>query len=372
MLKFQPLPEIDGDTAVARVLMPPGTPLEQTEAVVDDLRASLARVNDRFKPDQPGGKDYVENVYVKFNENADAFEKGPHVATVYADLLAGEERTGRLDDLYTAWREETGPVPGAIAVSYTEPTFGPSGRNIEVRVRGRDLDELRAVALEIKAWMTRFPGVSNLSEDLRPGQREFRVRFRPGVLGLQLDAARMAGQLRAAFQGEQAAEVQVGAESYEVEVRFDPASRGAIADFERFRFTLPGGEQVPLSAVAEVEEGTGWSRIARVDNARTVTLRGDVDSRKTNTQAILTRFTAEQVPKLMESHPDVTIELEGETAEGAKTSKSMARGMLYGVIGVFVLLSFQFRSYTEPFVVMVAIPLSLIGVIWDTSCWGTT
>ncbi len=365
ILKFQALPELEGDTVVARVLMPPGTPLERTEAVVHQLTEALGQVNrdpENAQLRQPGGKDLVDDVYVKFNQNVDAFETGPHVATVFVDLLEAEKRNPdmRLDDLFEAWRTATGPIPDALAVSYTEPTLGPAGRNIEVRIRGDNLDELKTVALELKAWLSRYPGVTNLTEDLRQGKREFRVRFRPGVLGLELDAARMASQLRAAFQGEEAAEIQVGEESYEIEVRFDRASQDAIADFEQFRFTLPDGEMVPLSTVAEVEEAYGWSRIARVDRQRTVTLRGDVDTRKTNTEAILTELRAE----LQNTYPELDYELEGETAEGAKTRDSMVQGMLVGVIGVFLLLSFQFRSYTEPLVVMAAIPLAFIGVLW--------
>ena len=94
------------------------------------------------------------------------------------------------------------------------------------------------MVLEVKGWLGRFDGVTNLVEDLRPGKREFRIRFRPGVLGMELDASRMAQQLRAAFQGIEADEIQVGPESYEVEVRFDPESQDAISDFEGFRFTL--------------------------------------------------------------------------------------------------------------------------------------
>ncbi len=364
VIKFQALPELDGDTISGRILLPQGTPLERTEEIVGDLQEALDRVNERFKPRQPNDQDLVKATYVKYNINADAFEAGPHVATVFADLLGAEVRKARLDDVFNAWREETGVIPDALAVSYIEPSLAPTGRNIEVRVRGTDLNELRDVSLEIKEWLSRFNGVSNLVEDLRPGKREFRVRFRPGVLGMELDSARMARQLRAAFQGEEAAEIQVGPESYEIEVRFDHESQDSIADFERFRFTLPTGEQVPLSSVAEVETTQGWSRIARIDRMRTASIRGDVDSYKTNTAAILGRLQAELLPELQESHPQVGFELEGEVAETGKTQGSMQRGLLIGVIGVFILLSFQFRSYLEPIIVMAAIPFSLIGVIW--------
>lgn len=370
IMKFQALPEIDGDTAVARVLLSQGTPLSRTEEVVDRLVGSLRELDEELTPQQPGREQLVKTIYAKFNENADAFEAGSHVVTVYADLLTAERRTTDLESLYADWREKTGPIADAIAVNYTDPGLAPTGRNIEIRVQGRDLDELREANVELKAWLSRFEGVANLTTDLRPGKREYQVRFRPGVLGMQLDAAEMAGQLRAAFQGQTAAEIQVGSESYEIEARFDEEAQNSLRDLTGFRFTLPDGSQVPLSAVATLEETRGWSRIARVDRLRTATLRGDVDTRVANTAAILDQLREEFLPKLREDHPRLRFELEGETAETATTGQSMLRGMVFGLLGVFILLSFQFGSFVEPVLVMVAIPFALIGVIWGHLLMG--
>jgi len=250
-----------------------------------------------------------------------------------------------------------------VALAYTEPGFGPQGRSIEVRLMGDDLVELKAVAGELKQWFARFPGVSNLADDLHPGKRELRIRLRKGAVGLGLDARRMAAQLRAAFQGVTADEIQVGPEAYEIEVRLARDDRDSIADFEYFAFTLPDGRRVPISAVAEVINRRGWSRVARVNQRRAVTLRGDVDPRVTNTADLMAELQRTFLPELRACHPGIDVVLEGETREGQTTRRSILRGMLIGLLGVFILLSFQFRSYIEPLIVMVAIPLALIGVV---------
>lgn len=158
-------------------------------------------------------------------------------------------------------------------------------------------------------------------------------------------------------------EIQVGDESYEIDARLRRNDRDSLADFEYFHFTLPGGGRVPLGAVAEVETARGWSRIAQVDGLRTVTLRGDVDSRLTNTAAIIAEAKSGFLPKLQEKYPGVAVSFEGEPKEGATTRRSILRGMLVGLLGVFIVLSFQFRSYIEPLIVMAAIPLALVGVV---------
>ncbi|MFT5519553.1 MAG: HAE1 family hydrophobic/amphiphilic exporter-1, partial [Enterobacterales bacterium] len=63
-------------------------------------------------------------------------------------------------------------------------------------------------------------------------------------------------------------------------------------------------------------------------------------------------------------YPDLSYSFEGEIKNAGTTQKSMMSSFIVGLLGVFILLSFQFKSYIEPLIVMVAIPLALIGVIW--------
>ncbi len=364
VVRFQAFPELDGDLVVARLLMPAGTPFEKTESVVGQIRDSLAKVNDEMKPLQPDEQDLVTTVYSRFNLNEDAFETGPHVATIFADLLTAEVRNARVDDILEQWRTAIGDLPDVQQLVLTEPGLGPAGRNIEIRFMGDDLLTLRKAALDAQNWFAAFRGVSNLAVDLHEGKSEMRVRMRAGAAGLGLFGSDVARQLRAAYAGVTADEFQVGPESYEIEVRLASNARNNLADLDYFHCTLPDGKQIPLDSVATIEESVGWSRIARVNGKRTVSLRGDLDSKQTNTAQIMKLFEAEFVPKLHKQYKHIEYSIEGETKEATVTQASMRRGILIGSIGVFILLSFQFRSYIEPLVVMVAIPLALVGVVW--------
>lgn len=362
-VKFQAFPDLDGDVIEARLVLAPGTPLARTQQVVRRLTDALERVNQRFASQQPAGQNLVQTVFAQLNQNAEAFENGPHVATVTADLLTAERRRTVLDDLVQVWRQELGPVPDLVSLTFSEPGFGPQGRSLEIRLQGADLAELKAGATELQRWLDGFPGVLNLTDDLRPGRPEVNIRLLEGAFGLGLDAESMARQLRSAFQGAIADQIQVGRESYEIEVRFRRADRDSLADLESFYFRLPQGGRVPLSAVAVATTQRGWSRIARVDRLRTVTLRGDIDTRQANTMNLVTQLRREFLPEFLARHPGIRVEFEGEPKEGVTTRLSILRGMLIGLLGVFILLSFQFRSYVEPLIVMAAIPLALIGVV---------
>ena len=370
IVKFIAFPELDGDVVVARVILPPGAPLHRTEEVVEQLTTSLDRVNKHFAPRQPDELDLIRTVVAQFNENIDAFENGPHVATVTVDLLEAEVRDATIDEIIEKWRSEAGDLPGVIDVVFDEPVIGPAGRAIEMRIRGNDLLELKQASAEVRAWLTPFRGVLNLNDDLRTGKTELRVRLREGTFGLGLDADTVARQLRVAFQGSEADEIQVGAESYEIDVQLRPNDQNTLADLETFYFTGPTGEQIPLATVAEVWQDRGWSRIARVNGLRTVTVRGGVDTRKANSAALLGKLKNEFLPTLREKYPELRFEFEGQAKEAATTQQSMLVAMLVGLLGVFAILSFQFRSYLEPLTVMMAIPLALVGVIWGHLLMG--
>ena len=364
ILKFRAFPELDGDVIEARLLLPQGTPLARTEAAVERITQALARVDAAFTPEQPDGRALVRNVLIQYNKNADSFETGPHLATVTADLLSGELREGRIDDFLSLWRREVGEIPDVLSLTFKEPQFGPAGQPIEIRLQGPDLIDLKQASRALLAWLGRYDGVVDLNDDLRPGKPEFRLHLRDGATALGLDAATVASQLRAAYHGDTADEIQVGAESFEIDVQHAVADQDSLADLDHFAISLPNGQQVPLSAVARIETGRGFSRIARIDGERTVTIRGDLDGQIANLNEILADTDAHFMPGLGERFPDVRVGLEGEAAEQAETQASLGRGFLIGLLGVFILLSFQFRSYVEPVIVMVAIPLALIGVIW--------
>ena len=362
-VKIRAFPDLDGDVIDARVLLPQGTPLAHTREVVAQVTAALARVDEALSQGLPAGTRLVRSTLVQYNVNADAFEAGPHVATVSVDLLGSESRNLRIDDILNAWRAEVGVIPDVVSLAFKEPNFGPAGVPIDVRLQGDDLHELKAAAIELTDWLGRYAGVVDLSDDLRPGKPELRIKLREGATGLGLDSATIAGQLRAAFHGTTAAEIQVGPESFEIDVQLRPEDQNSVADLEYFAVTLPGGQQVPLNAIARIEVGRGFARIARIDGQRTVTVRGDIDAQRANVNELLADTGARFLPAFQARYPGVSLSLEGETAEQGETQASIARGLMLGLLGVFILLSFQFRDYVEPVIVMLAIPLALIGVI---------
>jgi multidrug efflux pump subunit AcrB len=159
-------------------------------------------------------------------------------------------------------------------------------------------------------------------------------------------------------------EIQINGEGYDIHVKFPEGDRSSLSDLEDFRVTLPGGKAVPLADVATLKWDRGWSRIGRVGGQQVVNVLGNVDSRRSNGMAVLADLRKTKLAELEEHYPGLRATYKGEAENGAETGQSLARTAVIGCLGVFVILSFQFRSYIEPLVVMVAIPFAFVGVVW--------
>ncbi|MEM9366945.1 MAG: efflux RND transporter permease subunit [Planctomycetota bacterium] len=370
LVRGQVFPALEGDTVVARVLMQAGTPLDRTKEVVAQLERGLQVTNAAYKPQQPGQQDLIASSYVRYNENKDAMETGPHVATLSVDLLGNDIRSGRIVDILETWREEVGMIPDAQALTFDEPSIGPGGRAIEIELSGLPLETLDEVSGEIQDYLRTFDGVFNLSDDTRRGKKEAQVQLRPGAVGVGVTAMELGRQLRGSFQGLLSDQLQIGGEGYDVEVRFEEKDRTSIADLEDFRVTLPGGQSVPLSDVATLSWDRGWSRIGRRNGQCVVNVLGSVNTQQTNTLAVLNELQTTKVRELKQQHSGLQVALRGEAEKGTETGASLARAAIIGCLGVFIILSYQFGSYIEPFVVMVAIPFAFVGVIWGHFSFG--
>ncbi|ARU00426.1 efflux RND transporter permease subunit [Yoonia vestfoldensis] len=370
VVKREAMPEIDGDVLEARLMLPAGTPLARTGQAVAQVEAALDRVNARLTPEQPEAQPLVIRRITRLGRNLSAGETGAHVATVAVDLLGAETRSSTLDEIVTLWREEIGALPGVNSLILTEPGIGPQGIAVELRLTHPDLATLEAAGRATQAELETYAGVRNAIIDLRPGAPELRLSLSPGAEALGLSATDVAGQLRAGFLGTQLAEIRRGDLAWDIEVRLADGDRATRADLNLFEIALSGGGTVPLSSIATIDEARGWGTITRRNGQRTLTVAADVDGRIGNADAITARLAEGFLPDLAASTPGLGFDIGGQAANSAETVASILRGFLIGLVGIYLVLSFQFRSYIEPLIVMITIPLAFLGVIWGHVLMG--
>ena len=362
-VKFTVFPSVDSDTAIVKVQMPPGTPFTASEAAALKLYEGAKRANTRLKGNQPGGRDLFEAVSVYYSTNSDVQDTGPHLFTVYADLLPGDQRSSTMAEILATWREETEDISGAMRIQYEDMTIGPGGKPVEIRLSGYDLDELKSVSEELQGLLANFSGVLDIMDDLTPGKPEVVMSMKPGALRLGLKSTDIARQLRAAYHGEKADELQIGTENYEYNVRLLDSLDSNQTNFDDFLLTV-NGRSLRLNQVVDMENRRSPSIIKRHNGRRTVTITAELDTERANAFEITAEVERYFRGGPALKNPDLGLEFGGQREAGGETGGSILWAFLIGVLGIFILLSLQFETYLEPIVIMATIPLAIIGSIW--------
>jgi multidrug efflux pump subunit AcrB len=245
-----------------------------------------------------------------------------------------------------------------------------TGDAIDIQLTGQDVGKLRTVADQLKLRLREYPGVLDIADSYRSGQQERRLEISPEAESLGLTRADLARQVRQGFYGEEAQRIQRGRDEVRVMVRYPREERRSLGDVENMRVRLPDGAEVPFSVVANVDQGRGDAVIQRADRRRSLDVTADVDLTRNDPNLILADIEANVLPQLLKENPGIGYTLEGEQREQADTVGGMIRGFALALVMIYALLAIPFRSYTQPVIVMLAIPFGIVGAIWGHMMMG--
>ncbi|MCP4641735.1 MAG: efflux RND transporter permease subunit [bacterium] len=363
-IRYEMFPNVDGDELTAEITFPDGTPLEVTADAVNGIVAALRRLENHFTT--VSGKPLIKNTFSLAGSNIgdqEGNDVGPQYGAVRCDLLESADRGVHSRDITVAWEEEIGAIPGALALSIIGMQTGPPGASLEIWVQGEDMDKILTGADELMAKLGGIDGLYQIQSDFRPGKRELRMKLKPEAQALGLTVADLAGQVYAGYYGEEALRIQRGRDDIRVKVRYTADERSRLSQLDEVRIRTPFGTEVPLMSVADIDYGPGFSTIKRTNALRRVAVSAEVDNNKVTTQEVLDELNLRFFPKLMADNPGLSVSIEGSQKENREAMDSLFIGFLLALMGIYVIIATIFRSYIQPFVIMVTVPFGIIGAI---------
>jgi len=368
-IRFTFMPKIDADNMLCVVDMPAGTTLAETQAAVDQIMLGLERLKaERDDPDlfiheyvTIGSQPRSNASHGPSGTNDTGF-LGAHKAEINVELQAGETRTVGSNELVTQWRKLSGPIAGANAVSFTSNLFGGSAA-LELQLSSPDVTMLSEAAESLKAALAEYPGVQDITDSYEEGKQELKLDLKPAASTLGLTLEDLARQVRQGFYGDEAARIQRGRDDVRVMVRYPEAGRRSLGDIESMMIRTPSGDEVPFSAVAKVETGRGYATINRHDRRRIVSVKADVNQNVTNAREVLADLQQGFLPSLMADYPGLRLSMEGDEADRAESMSSLGSGFLMALLAIYALLAVLFRSYSQPMIIMSAIPFGFLGAV---------
>lgn len=310
-------------------------------------------------------------------EDATRWQLGQNLAQVWVELREGGARERSTAAVIADLRERLAGErpPDLESVAIAQPQAGPTGRAIDVSIRGPDLDVLRGLAREALGVLERLPGVRDPRDNAQFGKREIRVRLTDAGRLLGFTEEALAAELRAAFEGTRFARLRRGRDDVEVVVKLPEELRGERAALEELRVGVPspladlggaalagGVARVPLSSVAELVETRGPEVITRDEGRRSVRVLADVDKAVTSADRVVAALE-EHFADLDARHPGYALAFQGDHEDTRRSLDGLGRAALFSLIAIYMILGSLFRSFLQPLVILLALPLGITGMV---------
>lgn len=370
-IKFVFFDTVEADNMLALLNMPLGTPVEKTREIIEGIEQAAFQAVEDFDSERPGKSSLLKHISTTIGAQPTMARGGPvavsggaggqsHLAEVNVELLGAEERDISSVVIRNRWRELVGEIPGVSSLTFISELVS-TGNPIEVELSHNNYDILLPATEKLKSMLRDYAGVSDISDDFEPGKAELKLQLKETGRTLGMTLSDLAKQVRQGFYGDEAQRIQRGRDDIRVMVRYPEGQRRSLADVENMRVRLPDGTQIPFKTVAEVVYGRGYSTIRRVDRRRVVSVSADVDKSVTNANQINSELAKSKLPELMREFPGLKYRFSGEQREIQESFSSLIPNFGIALMAIFALLAIQFRSYSQPIIVMSAIPFGIVG-----------
>ena len=362
IVPFSFFPKIEGDTINATARLPYGAPVEQTEAVRDQLEASL-----RQAVDELGVGAAVRGVLSRVGEGEPSpqgdRDTGSHIVSIEVGLVPSEQRDITAAAFSAAWMKATPPIPGLDALIFNAAVGPGAGSAVDVQLSHTNTETLRIASDQVSDLLQSYPALTNVDNSLAAGKAQLDFRILPEGRTLGLTSSDVARQLRAFFFGAEALREQRGRDEVKIRARLPRDERTSEHDVTLLDVRTPAGRVVPLSSVASIERGQAPTTILREDGRRVVNVRADLAPGVRSPRDVLSDLSDKAVPELLASTPGLDISFAGEQRNQGEAFDSLGTNYLFALILMYALLAVPFRSYIQPLIIMAAIPFGVVGAV---------
>lgn len=332
---------------------PLGTRLDVSDRTVHSVEQRIANTSD------------MENYMADVGTSSNFFDFGtnggtPHHSQITIDLRDMRDRQQNSFVTLEQVRETVQGIPG-VRIDVSRPEMGPpTGRAVEIQLKGEDFAVLNTMSQEIMKTIEDIPGMAKLEDDYEKGRPELRIDIDRRKAALQgLSTAQIAGTIGTAVNGTEASKYRMGTDEYDIVVRFDQDYRQNYTDLLNLT-VFHEGQHLPLANFATIGLGTGLRTVNHVDGDRVVTITADAIGRSS---AEVLAETKNRVKNYLPPE-GYALSYAGQDVEQKDSQAFLIKAFGLAVLLIFLLLVTQFNSISLPVVIMITVLLSFLGVFF--------
>ncbi|MDI3513605.1 MAG: hypothetical protein PWP40_834 [Rhodocyclaceae bacterium] len=337
--------------------MPAGVTPERTLAEAERAAQVLERAIDGSEL-----RSIATYAGLKFTDTEPVY--GDQYAQVLVSLLPRAADMRDTGEIIASVRPLIEALEGEAKFSFLEMKGGPpTAKPISVKIKSDDYPELRAAADALLAEVARLPGVKDLTDDDVPGRSEMRLALnREKLARAGVNPAEVARLLRLYGEGELVATTRDGGEKLEVVVRARPESLNDVTELLQRVVPLADGRSVQLGELVDHELRLSKGYIRHYQLTRAITVEAELDRTQIDTVEANDRLKAAWV-RLQPRFPGVELDFSGELEDIQESLDAMGKLFLLGIGLIYLILATQFRSYWQPLIILLTVPLAFTGVV---------
>lgn len=386
--KIEFFPDNVPNQIIVYIEYPQGTDIEKTNSITKAIEAKVYSIinNDKYVKD--GENFLVESAVSQVGEGAGnpqtdggSAAEMPHKGKITASMREYKYRNGADSQALLKEVQESlvGIYPGVLISVEKDANGPPAGAPINIELEGDDYNELINTAERMREFINskNIDAIDELKIDVnkdKPAMQVIVDRKKAGELGVS--TGQVGQQLRNSIFGAKAGIYKEDGEDYDIYVRFNKEDRyntSAIFD-QNIVFRDPASGQIkeiPVSTVAKQNNSSGFSAIKHKDTKRVVTVYSALAPGFTDAGAAVSRV--QEKMKSFENMPkSIKIDYTGQIEEQNKQMSFLMGAFFTGLGLIFLILIFQFNSFSKPTIIMIAIFLSLIGVFGGIVITGSS
>ena len=254
------------------------------------------------------------------------------------------------------------------AISFRGWRSGPGGDALDIQFYGADAVTLKNAAEALKTELEAFSAVSALEDDLAYDKEEIILELTPQGKALGFTIDRLGVVLRNRLNGLEAASYPLGPRSATIRVELPEGE--LTSDFlERTQLRANSGIYVPLADIVSVERKVGFSTVRRENGIRLISVTGDVsEDNPEEAEQVFEALKKEILPEIATVN-QVEWRMSGLAEQEQDFLNDARVGMILTLLGIYLVLTWIFASWTRPFVIMSIIPFGLVGTIYGHFIW---
>lgn len=344
------MPEVAADEIEAAVRLPVGTTNDQAAKVAVEITNNTHKMFEDY--------DLYEVAYgVKTNV------RGKDFIDVEIVMKPPDQRDMGPKELIEIWRDNIGDIKGVDQINF-EAERGPGGarQDISVDLSHPDIEVLERASQAFLERVESFTETRDVSDNYNKGKRQLGFELLPEGRNLGLTPNMVGQQVRDAFFGALAMRQLRGINEFEVRVKLPLEERKDINYLEEFIIQAPNGVSVPLLDVVRVKEGETFTNINRRDGKRVVNVGMDVEPPAAQTR-VLKALNQQVLPQLRADFPGIAWTYEGSQAQMRESTEALWSGFIIAMLLIFCLLAIALNSYSQPIIIMLAIPFGIVGAV---------